>query len=237
MDPVVLLSEIHPLGVRTYNPLEQASRWHGLLSPEDLAWVQSDRPSFPEAVGRIEQRCREQGKVLLIRDWSHLDFTGVPYTRPVYRSRLAEALAGRFTLQRYCTVRHPMDQWISLSSFSLFRERLSPARFITGALHFARMAQEAGYQRYEDLTEDAEPVLKAICRGLDIEFDAAYAQRWHDYGNITGDVLPGRAGREIETLPRQQTDPAAAAKLRGLPEYTQVLELLRYDPDSSASRA
>jgi len=234
MQSVVLLSEIHPRGTRTYNPLDQADRWYGLLTQDDIRWAQNARPDFIEAIALIEKRCRQSGRLLVIRDWSHLDYTGVPFMHPTYRSGLVQALQSRFRIRRYATVRHPLDQWISLTKNQVIRERLDPDRYITGFIHFAKMAQEVGFVRYEDFTRTPDPVLKTLCKGLDLEFDAAYSSRWQSYENITGDVLPGRAGQEIRQLPRQDTDTITTGRLRALPGYHRALEALGYAEDEGS---
>jgi hypothetical protein len=116
MKRVILLSEIHPLGTDRFNPIQQASRWHSLLTPEDLTL----RLSFIDAIALIDRRCEERDAVLLIRDWSHLDFTAVPFLQqPSYRLTTAEMLSDRFEIIHTATVRHPIDQWLSLRDLAL----------------------------------------------------------------------------------------------------------------------
>ena len=50
MDRVVLLSEIHPLGVRMFDPLYQAHAWHGLLTDDDVANLRHRPLPVAEAV-------------------------------------------------------------------------------------------------------------------------------------------------------------------------------------------
>lgn len=115
MNGVALLSEIHPAGVRYFNPLNQAHHWFQLLTPWDLEHIaQGSGLSFSDAIGLINQRCREQGKHLVLRDWGHLDFTAVPFLdTPSYRLTLADVLAGEFSVVHTAVVRHPADQKLS----------------------------------------------------------------------------------------------------------------------------
>lgn len=230
MENVVLLSEIHPLGVRMFNPLEQAHSWYGLLAPQDLPSGKSAAMNFSQAIQLIWERCQAAGKTLVLRDWSHLDFTGVPFTQPGYRSLLVESLQGDFKLLRHATVRHPVDQWLSLSRQQVYRRKLGQARFLKGYEEFARFAEAAGFSRYEDFTRNPTSVLKTICKALNVEFDANYEGKWQDYRNITGDVLPGRAGRKITRLDRQAGDEVELKVFRGLPEYQDAIERLGYSP-------
>jgi len=228
MRDVVLLSEIHPLGLRMFNPLEQAHAWYGLLKPGDLQVAESGKLNFVEAIELISKRCLEQGKTLVLRDWSHLDFTGVPFVQPGYRSLLVESLQPNFRLIRHATVRHPLDQWLSLARQEIYRKRLGPVQFLKGCGEFADLAVSAGFSRYEDFTKNSDEILQEVCKALKLRFDADYAGKWQAYTNVTGDVLPGRAGQEITCLDRQPADPAEVSSFRSLPEYQATIRKLAY---------
>lgn len=230
MDGVVLLSEIHPRGRRMFDPLRQAHEWYGLLSAADVAGIRANPPDFVSAVELVARRCAETGRTLVIRDWSHLDYTGVPFVVPAYRSLLAEALANRFDLVRCSTVRHPVDQWLSLSAKPVFRDQLGPRRFLRGVRRFTDLAQTTGFERFEDFTEAPDPVLERLCAALELKFDPGYAARWSGYTNITGDVLPGRSGDAIRSLPRKPMAPEALERFRSMPGYDEIIAALGY-PD------
>jgi len=119
MQGIVLLSEIHPFGYerRYINPLAQAHEWYGLLTPEDVSLVLSrELYPFAEGIALIRERCEERGLTLVIRDWSHIDFTGWPHNpAPAFRLSTAQALTGRFKVVSAATVRHPIDQWLSFA--------------------------------------------------------------------------------------------------------------------------
>src|SRR5512132_3587664 len=151
MSGVVLLSEIHPLGTNQFNPLVQAQRWYGLLSSQDLHDLKSrGRIGFVDAIELIRRRADDCGQRLVIRDWSHLDFTGVPFiAKPAHRLLTAEALARRFELLQVCTVRHPLDQWLSLSQLAVVQGRLTLEGFLAGYRRFAEVASGIGFHRYE----------------------------------------------------------------------------------------
>jgi protein O-GlcNAc transferase len=229
MKGVVLLSEIHPLGTQTFNPLHQAHAWYDLLSNEDLESARSGRLSFLEAMQLISQRCTEQGKILVVRDWSHLDYTGVPFTQPSYRSLLAEKLQSAFALVRYSTVRHPLDQWLSVARQPVFQERLGPARFLRGANRFADAAVQTGFMRFEDFTRDNDTALRQLCAGLELEFDPGYREKWQSYTHVTGDILSGRGGGDhITPLPRQAMGENEKRRLCSLPQYQAIINSLGY---------
>jgi hypothetical protein len=231
MDRVVLLSEIHPLGAQIYNPLDQASDWYELLTKTDITLASSTTLGFADAIMLIEKRCRERGDQLVLRDWSHLDYTGVPFTRPVGHSRLVQALEPHFRLLRFATVRHPLDQWLSMNRQAVMHGKIKPSVFLAGARAFARMAMDTGFVRYEDFTAEPDDALERICAGLDLQFDAEYRGRWQDNVFVTGDVHPGRAGDRIRSLPRQNVDPAFEKSFTASPACTALMALLGYASD------
>ena len=229
MDGVVLLSEIHPAGLRMFNPLQQAMEWYALLTPGDIRLAKEGKLSFVEAIGLIAEHCQELDKTLVLRDWSHLDFIGIPFGQPGYRPGLVEALQKDFDLLRYSTVRHPLDQWLSLTKNPMFAERLAKPKYLRGVRHFSDMAVSTGFLKYEQFTADPDTSLKQLCDGLDLDFDPAYRERWPDYSNITGDVLPGRAGlTEISSLPRQAGIESVAKTFESRSDYRRILEMLGY---------
>jgi hypothetical protein len=229
MDGVVLLSEIHPAGLRMFNPLQQATEWYALLTPDDIKLAQEGKLSFVEAIGLIAERCQQQDKTLVLRDWSHLDFIGIPFGQPGYRSGLVEVLRKDFDLLRYSTVRHPLDQWLSLTKNPMFAERLAKPKFLRGVRHFSETAVSTGFHKYEQFTAEPDAGLKHLCDGLDLVFDPAYRERWPGYNNITGDVLPGRSGpTEIRSLPRQTGSESVAKTFESRSDYRRILEILGY---------
>ena len=235
MAGVVLLSEIHPLGTNHFNPLLQAQRWYGLLSAQDLIELKArGRIGFVDAIELIRRRAEDCSQRLVIRDWSHLDFTGVPFVaRPAHRLLTAQALASRYELRQVCTVRHPLDQWLSLSQLAVVHGRLGLEAFLTGYRRFAEVAQTIGFMRYEDFTEDPAEVMKSLCGRLKLKFDRSFSARWRDYTFITGDVSGSRGGGEIRPVPRRPVGSDLLAALAANADYQRSLDLLGYrHPDA-----
>jgi hypothetical protein len=236
MEGVVLLSEIHPLGRRMFDPLQQAAEWYRLFESEETAALVRANQSFPAVIKLIAQRCAERGKILVLRDWNHLDYTGLPFVQPAYQPMLAESLKGEFELIRFATVRHPLDQYLSLCKNPLFREKLATGKYLKGVRRFAEMVKSVGFLHYEDFTKDSDGVLKQLCAALQIPFDAAYRERWAKYRNITGDVMPGRSApgegesesAEIKPLPRQDISTQLLSDITGRADYARILQLLDY---------
>jgi hypothetical protein len=231
MSGIVLLSEIHPLGTQHFNPVIQAQRWFGLLSGQDLSDLRArgGRIRFVDAIGLIHQRSTEHGQQLVIRDWSHLDFTGVPFVaKPSFRLLTAEALASRFELRQVCTVRHPLDQWLSVSRLVVVQGRLPLDTFLAGYRRFAEHAARVGFMRYEDFIAKPAPFMKSLCARMHLRFDRHFAGRWYDYTTITGEVSGGRGGAEIQPVPRRPVEPKLLDALAANDDYRVSLDLLGY---------
>lgn len=239
MDGVLLLSEIHPLGTRWFNPLHQAQTWFNLFTPAELeAMRRQGRLDFTDVIMRIAERAHDRGQSLVLRDWSHLDFTGVPFVaRPAYRLLLADVLASRFELVQTCTVRHPIAQWLSLARLQLMQGKLFLEPFLAGHRRFAEVAVRLGFHRYEDFTERPAVVLSDLCRSLEVDFDPGFAERWSRYDKITGDVNGKRGDQEIRPAKDRELAPELLRSFERNADYRRSLELLGYHHPEDMARA
>ena len=233
MDGVVVLSEIHPANLAVTNPMMQACEWFGLIDKAQIArWRQMGGPSMLQFVGMCETRAAGRGEALVLRDWSHLDYYGLPYTKATMGAGLRESLGDAYEILEACTTRHPVDQYVSLSGVEVIGE-IDWDLFLDGNLAFARYAVETGFVRYEDLTSDPDEQLKKLCSMLKMGFDPQYAQRWSSYEKITGDVARGgsRGTREavIRPLVRKEVDPDLLARFRDDERYVETCTLLGYE--------
>lgn len=236
MRHVLLLSEIHPLGVNLYspkhNPVAQAQRWFSLFEERDIALLQR-KPSmdFVAVIELILRRSREHDRVLVIRDWTHLDFTGVPfYPVPSYRLTLAEVLGRRFDLIQTTTVRHPIDQWLSLSNMAVMQNRLSLDNFLHGYRKFAEHCARIGFIRYEDFVQSPEDKMRDLCERLKISYDGKFLERWPSYNKVTGDVVDpvSLSHTEIKKFPRKPIDSRLVEQFARNSDYQESLVLLGY---------
>ncbi len=233
MQGVVLLSEIHPAGAAlyfpNYDPLDQARRWYGLFDDAEAARIGRTRPErFAETIALIAERCRERGLALVIRDWSHLDFIGAPYRRETgSRLETVAALAPRFRLRSFATVRHPIPQWLSLRRI-LGSSDLSLERYLAGCRAFAEQAAAMGFVRYEDFTQAPERVLAEITSALDIAYDPGFVERWATWRRITGD-MPTAERITIAPWKQRPLPPGLAARFGDNQDYRRTIEILGYD--------
>lgn len=238
MQGVVLLSETHPAAMDnpyTY-PLKQATEWFGLLTVKDLrGWKRAGGVGFAQQVMLMNERARARGDALVLRDWSHIDFTGVPFAKPTGRSAVEAALGEVFEVRIADTVRHPVDHWLSLSRLPIIAKAgLTLSAHMAGVRAHAEGCARAGWLlRYEDFTRDPDSELGRLCERLGVAYDPTWRERWASYETVTGDK-PGQgrgAGAgEIRPLARREHDPGLIGRCRANADYVRACELLGYEP-------
>ncbi len=230
MEGIALLSEVHPLGARIIDPAQQAARWHGLLTPAELPRWAAGRGRYDELIALLAERAERRGWVLLLRDWSHLDFLGVPFVEPAFASRSMQLLGARLRPRTFATVRHPADQWASQQRLDLLRGRVDPAVYLRGCRAFAELASATGFVRYEDFTRDPGVELRRLCVGLGVAYDERWNPGYQSYGNVTGDAETlGRRVGEIRAATRRALSPEIRALFGASEDYHEACRLLGYD--------
>ncbi len=232
MNHVTLLSEIHPVGSLKYgpqfNPVMQAHRWFGLLTAGDIAATQRSPPmDFADVIELVARRCAERNRVLVIRDWTHIDFTGVPFCAPTYRLATADALRERFDVIQTATVRHPINQWLSFD-LDVGKGRLSLEDFLHGYRLFAEQCIRIGFVRFEDFIKYPEDNMRELCSQLRMVYDPMFLEHWREYKAITGATGRAMTLREIAPPPEKRVPADLLNRFSGNHEYWQSLELLGY---------
>jgi hypothetical protein len=234
MDNVTLISEIHPADLKTTNPMMQAHKWFGLIGKKDLLRWKVRQPSVLQFVIMCDTRAKEKESSLVLRDWSHVDYIGVPVTKPKHGFALGDALESAYDIRVAVTTRHPIDQYLSLIQLSVVQPHLVFERYCHGCMKFAEYASERGFHRYEDFTRDPDRVLQKICNELELPFDAGYRDKWHRYTTITGDTVPtlgrGSQKKEIVHMPRKKVDEELVEQFRANDDYHRACSILGYEP-------
>ncbi len=237
MRHIRVLSEVHPLDPQR-KITRQAAAWFGLLDETDLPWLRGfdardPLEAYGEIVARLAERCAGQGRYLVLRDWSHLDYLGVPFVhRPPLQLLTEQALRNRCDVRQAFVVRHPVPQYASCASRPGMAPHLTPRGFAAAYGAFARLAAERGFQRYEDFAADPDDALHTLCDRLALPFDAGYRERWRTYDKLTGDNAgPSRsfARTGIAELPLRPLDEEILVALRAEPGYQESLVLLGYE--------
>jgi hypothetical protein len=237
MQNICVLSEVHPLDPQV-KITRQAAHWFQLLEEADKPWLEtlsSRHPleAFADIVVCLAERCAGRGHHLVLRDWSHLDFLGVPFVeKPPLQLLTERALGDRCGLRQAFVVRHPLDQYASSASRPGMAPHLTPRRFVKAYYAFARLAASRVFQRYEDFIAGPDDSLRALCENLQIPFDGSYRDRWQAYDKLTGDNAgPSRGFSlvEIGAMPSRRLDESVLAALKGEPGYGESLTLLGYE--------
>lgn len=232
MDDVLLLSEAHPLGMQWIDPIQQAQQWFGLISREEADEIRNGAAPFDQLVELAERRSRERGKHLVIRDWTHLDYTGAPFiARPSYELTTAKRVAALCDrVVATTTVRHPIDEWLSVNNLALVNGKLSLRDYLYGYRAFAEAAVDIGFVRYEDFTTSPDQVLQTLCERLRLPFDPGYQSRWASYNKITGDTGPSsQQSAQIRPTRRKNYDADLLATFKADENYLSALKLLGYE--------
>lgn len=232
MDGVALLSEVHAGATGFVNPLAQAQAW---FAPFDAAaWAslaQRGALPFVDAIAAIDVALRRQGRRLVLREWSHLDFTGVPVLAdPPLRSVTADALGHRFALLRFATVRHPLDQYLRAHAVPALRGSLRVDQYFRGYRKFAEMAAEVGFVTYESFCAEPEAAMRRLCDALQLSFDPTFVERQASWTRSTGDnpIGGGRGGSTPRLLPRRACPRDTLEALARNADYRASLAILGY---------
>jgi hypothetical protein len=238
MDGINVLSQVHPRqGAKKC--LKQAWRWFSLIGWLDaprimLLLAQSHDKAFAKTVLWLSKRARSRGTYLIVRDWTHIDFIGVPYVQdPPQRLVTAELLGRHATLRQAFMTRHPIDQFLSSRKRGRMAQMpLEP--FLKGCAHFAEVARAHGFVRYEDLIANPDKTVQEICARLDVPFTPDFRQRWSRYTTVDGDNTGTRNisrawhRDEFVVLPPHECDPELLKAFHANPDYWKILELLDY---------
>lgn len=242
MNGVMLLSETHPEALgRWSNVLGQAREWHALTTPQECkAWL-TRGTGYADIIAQLNVRAEARASRLLLREWTHLDFAGVPFATPTQEPVATRALEERFSLRVVDTVRHPIDHWLSIRKIETMRALTLEAHLAACAAYARETAAIAGrladpsahtLLKYEDFCADPGASLRAMCQTLELGFDEGWASGWADNRHVTGDTADSRGNRRraIAPLePRERPEGLLEACLAN-PDYRDACDAWGYDP-------
>ena len=237
---VALLSEINPAAVRlfpSFDPLYQDQNWLHLLGPADAERFSQvdlrDVEAFRELVDVFHVRASEAGRHLVLRDYSFVDFVGVPYTaNPPRRLTLYAALPAGVPTRAVALIRYPVDQWSSLRKHELVRAVLTPSAFCEAYAAFLDELGSIPVYRYEDFVEHPAMQLRAICGDLALPFDPSFTERFHTFDYVTGDFTRHHE-KSISPPRRRNLSPKELNEFRSSASFSRILRTTGYaEPDA-----
>lgn len=233
MQGVALLSEINPNSLKIFDPIKQAAQWHDLYAPEEIRDGRLQNQPLTDQIADIAMRCmRSNDSQLVIRDWSHIDFIGFPYNQQPSRTfELTECLRESHEMNVIATVRHPLDQYLSMRRLDALKQEWDEATVWEGILAFAKQTRDLPVYKFEDFVESPLTVAREMASRLGIPFDESFIERWHQYANVTGNhSLP--SDREIRAKARMHVGLENWAHLASNQLFFEATELLGYEmPD------
>jgi hypothetical protein len=239
---VALLSEFNPGSVRLFpefDPLYQDSKWLRLLEASEADYFSKKDPAivenFRELVAAFHDRATASGRLLIIRDYSYIDFVGVPFiTEPPRRLTLYAALPHSLPTTSVAFVRHPIDQWLSLCKHEVVRDALAPSVFCDSYAAFLQALGPTPLYKYEDFVRNPETELRAICGDLVLPFEPSFIERFHRFEYVTGDLT--RLGEQAISLrERQALLPGLIDEFRRSTSFLYILQATGYkDPISNS---
>ncbi len=232
----LLLSEANARGLQVkdpnfrLSPLLQMQAVHGYLEGVDIDRIpDEDYFSFPRNIEIIRDDLRRNGKSLVIRDWTYLDFLGVDLIEPSYELSTGDSLAGSYTLLEAAIVRHPVMQYESIINYvhGGNYEALSIPVFLKGYGAFTKKIIDKTYVRYEDFLEAPDRELHRLCDSLNVAFDPDYKTKWQSFTAISGD----NENRDKTTISPGRTMPEKMIfdRFSDHPEYREALDMLEYE--------
>ena len=239
----VLLSEINPRWAY-FNPLNQAKFWFNLVSDQDIENLyNTGNYNYLGAIRLIHQRCTENDLNLVIRDWTHVDFTTGDYpVSPIYRLSQFETLKAEYSLRHIALVRHPLDTFLSLARLPDYRGRIGISEYLYGVRSYAEAAVSIGFVRFEDFCVDPNNGLQIICESLRVNYDRDYRDCFHRYRTVTGEnyhpgqqfTLTGEAVGErnptmIRLPPRREEFSEMRSRIVNNSDYKAIIEMLGYE--------
>ncbi|BFM38514.1 hypothetical protein OLK001_04400 [Synechocystis sp. LKSZ1] len=239
MQSAVLLSEVHPLVDDKYegillHPLEQAYSWFDLFSQEEiyiLEFLEAQAPiPFSEVISLIYTKVLEKHQTLILRDWNHLDFLGYPFQLPTGQLSTNIALQAHFDLLEIATVRHPIDQWLSMKNWTILSST-NVNDYLKGYWNFLSCCTgKMPIIRYEDFCQTPQQTMQLMCKHLDLVYDQNFINKWMNYHCITGHVDNKNQHLKAKIYPDRSQTLELFQKNK---YYQEIIDQLEYDHSPS----
>jgi hypothetical protein len=202
---VLMLSEVNPLGGGWGLDLEQSAT---SVKAQAKEWYQIALRSddYLEGILELEKICLQDGKNLVIRDWTYINYFPDQANdyHPPEKLLAYDSLNPHCDLIPFVFVRDSIDVWIS-------RGLPSAKSFFKHYLNYIEDVVEFPSYKYEDFCEKPGQVIREICHQTGLPYDESW-KNYQDYQNVHGDVQTnilsrGRRMGGINPLPRKLISP------------------------------
>lgn len=234
MENTVMLTDVHPLGMKVIPPLVQIEDNYSLFEPDEWELLTTKDLQFDQILHRILDKLEARNDKLVIADWSHLDFIAQPFlASPSYEIFTSDFLRKDFELREIFMARHPIAVWKNYCDLSNIDEHINVDEFLRGYRHFSEFAAEGKLFRCEDFAKNPDDVLSEVCEYFDIPFDPNYADNWPFNTRVTGDpyvrTLEARALETLTAHVPKDYDAEVVARMEDNSDYPIILQLLGYE--------
>jgi len=231
MKDVIMLSEVNPLGggwgkklEKSYTtPYEQAKYWYG---------IELSNQNYLESILELEEFCKNNDKHLIIRDWSFINFSSVPYYNvysPPMKFLNLDMLSKYTKVKTFAFVRDAIDVWIS---------RGKPNIDQFGKEYFCFVSQflkhNIPFFKYENFCKKSDSELEKICDSIKVPFDPSFIKKYNTFSNINGDIQLKKVSRGKENgniiapLKRKHLPLSEIIKLAGNQNLIDANKFLNY---------
>lgn len=219
-DELVVLSEIHPIHNKKggiYSVKGQLKKWYDID-------VKSD--DYLEQIIKAKQWCDENGKYLVIRDWTYIDFAESYLNdfNPPKTSTNLKLLEDNFEVKTIAYVRDAIDICLSqgqnIKTFS--SEYLSFVKYIK--------EQSISIFKYEDFVNDAQKEFQNICTALSLPIMKQKIKDEVSSKKVVGDINVSRGNQssKIVKLKRRYAGYFKRKIINNNKELVEANKLLSY---------
>ena len=179
---VVMLSEVNPLGggwgelgENSYTTVtEQAFYWYN---------IKLNQSYFKESIVELNQYCKSNGKTLIIRDWSFVNFSKHPDNNynPPNKFLTIEKLNNQ-NINIFAFIRDAIDVWIS-------RGMPDTETFYSEYYEYLKelLRLKVPIFKYETFTRRPRVTLRKICNTIDVPYDKSIFWDCLNYKKVNGD--------------------------------------------------
>lgn len=236
MERVVLLSETNPSTANLFafelNPATQIEANYLRLGLPAYAGHAAELGSptlFGRYVAELNEACKERRHVLVIRDYNYVDYIGVPLVWSASGKSSLNAALGDAARKDVLLLRHPIQQFLSLTSHRELANALDTRSFLRGYRRMLDVHADAKRFKYEFVFRDFETQFERLAKSLGLPYDDSYKTRLPQLGWMTGH----EAGKSLHhAVPPDDTGKASAdlsRQFRRSRDYREICSACDYD--------
>lgn len=226
----VVMSEVNPINDGSIKAVHESPI---TVYNQALIWyrIKLKNKDFKGSIFELNEYCKNNGKILIIRDWTFVDFRKYINNnyRPSCRFQTIEALR-ELNPKILVITRDAIDVWIS-SGMPEIGEFFEDYLIYTKSI----IDLKVPIFKYEDFTKKPKDILKNICEKYYLEYSDVI-NVCLDYNKVSGDNLSRKKSRgikqkQIKPLSRKLISKEKIVKVNSCKDMIIANQLLEY-PDN-----